>query len=244
MMDTVPVPLKNVKIVIVEPCYQINLGYMARVMKNFGIDRMHLVNPRVKYCGKEAIKFSKHAADILKNARTYRSIKEATKDCDIVLGTTGLWHKSDGSFFNVFSPKKALDLVAKGRKVAILIGRDDTGLSKEELRACDASIFIPTSKEYPILNISHALAIILYQLSDNGFEKQYPLQHLYASKGSQEAVINLFSRNIEGRSDIRDKESVLMAFKHIITRSNATKKELRAISIGIAPRNRDKKQKK
>ena len=236
-------PLKNIKVVIVEPCYQVNLGYMARVMKNFGIDQMHLVNPRVKYDGKDAIKYSKHAVDLLKNARTYRSIKEATKDCDLVLGTTGIWHKSSGSFFNVFPPEKALSM-AKGKKTAILIGRDDTGLSKEELRACDASIFIPTSKDYPILNISHALAIILYQLSNNGFEREYPIQRLHASKGAQQATINLFWRNIKARKDIRDKKSVLMAFKHIITRSSATKKELRAISIGIAPRENNKNRKK
>ena len=80
------------KIIIVEPRYQINLGYMARVSKNFGVERLFLVNPRTKIGGR-AIMFSKHAKDLLLNAKVYKSLEQAIIGCDIVIGTTGIWRK-------------------------------------------------------------------------------------------------------------------------------------------------------
>ncbi len=228
--------MQNIKVVLVEPCYQINIGYMARVMKNFGIERMHMVAPRCKYDGKQAIQYSKHAVGLVKNAKLYKTIKEATKDCDKVIGTTGMWYKANSTFFNIYPPDKAMGFMKKGDKVAILIGRDDIGLTKEELEMCDATVFIPTSKDYPVLNISHALAIVLYEMQKNKLIDEHTLHHMYAGKPMLDGVTNLFWNSIKDRKDIRNKKAVLMAFKHIINRANPTKKELNAISIGITLR--------
>jgi tRNA/rRNA methyltransferase len=225
---------KRIKIVLVEPLYQINLGYMARTLKNFGIEKLYLVNPRCNYKGKEAIKYSKHAKELLLNAKLYSNIKEAIKSSDIVFGSTGAWYKCDSSFFNLYSPSDAANFAKSKQKITILIGRDDTGLTKDELKLCDGIIFIPTNSDYSVLNISHALAIILYEFTSKFKYFEYPLDMFYATNKDLKNIINLFKFIIKKRTWIRDKEGVLMAFKHILKRSKATKKEINAITVGLS----------
>ncbi len=228
----------ELRVVLVEPIYQINLGYTARVAKNFGVDKLYLVNPMCKYNGKEAIKYAKHARDLLSNAKICRSMKDATHGT-LLLGTTALWRKTGKSFFNVYTLDRALHLLEKrgATKVSIIIGRDNTGLSKEELSMCDATVFIPTNEDYPVLNISHALAILLYSFTQSSLSRKYPFESsLYADNREINSICNLFSKTIGKRNDIRDKNAVLMSFNHILKRSFPTKKELSALSIALSPR--------
>lgn len=238
---------KEIRIVLVEPLYQINLGYIARVMGNFGLDKLYLVNPRCDYRGAEALKYSKHASSILKGAKVSDSIEEAVKGSSIVVGTTGLWRKSNAAFFNVYALQEAHRFV-KNNSIALLIGRDDTGLTKEELRKCDLTIFIPTDKSYPVLNISHALAIILYELRKEHSGETTAMSRAYADSRSINGMKALLWKSIKGRRDIRDKKAVMFAFEHVINRSSATKKELNAIAIalsnGIKTKEKGKRERK
>ena len=221
-------------LVIVEPMYQQNLGYIARVSKNFAIKRLNLVRPRCNYRGKEAIKYSKHARELLENAKISDSVKEATKGT-FVVGTTALWRKTGKAFYNVYTPEKLLDSIKrrKIRRVSLLIGRDDTGLTKDELASCDASVFIPAASEYPALNISHALAILLYAFSE---AKGTEIDGLGAKSSEIGRLSRLFKMMVSERKDIRDRHAVSMAFDHIIKRSAPTKKELGALSVALSPR--------
>lgn len=229
-----------IKIIMVEPLYQINLGYVARVAKNFGINKINLVKPRCNYKGKEAIKYSKHAVSLLKSAKIYKNIKDAASDCDIIIGTTGMWHKSDDSFFNVYTLNKAKTFIKKGKRIALLIGRDDIGLTKEELTMCDFTIFVPTDKDYSVLNISHALGIILYELTREKLSADAPMDRFYSDKKSIEGLSKLFWKFIKNRSEIRNKKAVLFAFEHVIRRSNPTKKEINAISVALSDKRKTK----
>ena len=107
------------------------------------------------------------------------------------MGTTGLWSKTDRSFHNVYTLQSAgriLKNAGRSKRIVLLIGRDDTGLSKEELRECDATIFIGADKDYPVLNISHALAIMLYELTRKKYKKEYAFheQLLRGRKASED----------------------------------------------------------
>ncbi len=226
-----------IDVVLMEPKYQVNLGYIARVMKNFGLEKLYLINPRCNYKGKEAIKYSKHARALLEHAKICKSMAEATKGA-FVLGTTGLWSKTDRSFHNAYTLQNAgriLKNASINKRVVLLIGRDDTGLSKDELRACDATIFIGANRDYPVLNISHALAIMLYELTRSQYGKEYGfMDSLYADAKHQKMALTLFGKMIKSNKSIRDKESVAMAFKHVLSRSMPTKKEINAIAIALA----------
>ena len=89
------------KIIIVQSRYQINLGYIARISKNFGVAKLFLVKPRTKIGGR-AIMFAKHARDLLTNAKIYKDLDSAIADCDVVVGTTGIWRKARVSFKRIY----------------------------------------------------------------------------------------------------------------------------------------------
>ncbi len=225
--------MNELRVVVVGPMYQQNLGYIARVSKNFGVERLFIVSPRCDYKGKEAIKYSKHAKELLQNAKVLRSIKEATKGT-FVVGTTALWRKTGKAFYNVHTPASLAKLIRKNgiSRVSLLLGRDDTGLTKEELTGCDASVFIPTNEDYQALNISHALAILLYVFSGNRWKGGPDA----ADSRDMEKIVRLIKAFLLKRRDIRDKRAVSMALKHVISRASPTKKELNAISVALSPR--------
>ncbi len=226
----------TLKVIFIEPMYQVNLGYAARVLKNFGVARMYLVRPKCNHTGKQAVKYSKHARDLLEKAKVCASISQATGPAFRV-GTTAIWHKAERGMFNVYTPRTLKRVLRKvhGRDIALLIGRDGTGLTKDELAACDATVFIPAAKGYPTLNITHALAILLYELAD-AVEAERTIADLYATPKEAQVVKKLFESLVRSRHDIRDKRAVSDAFAHLLDRASPTKQELRTLSVAFSKR--------
>ncbi|MEZ5335878.1 MAG: RNA methyltransferase [Methanolobus sp.] len=156
----------DIRIVLVEPLYQGNVGSVTRAMKNFGFSDLVLVNP-CRLEG-EARAMSSHARDLLESAKRVSTLEDAINDCSIVIGTTGI----AGSRFDLhlrvpgYSPKEMKErLSGMDGKVAVLFGREDNGFTKEELKKCDMIMTIPTSEVYPVMNLSHAVAVVLYEFS-------------------------------------------------------------------------------
>ncbi len=157
----------DVRVILVEPLYQGNVGSVARVMKNFGFSDLVLVNP-CKLEG-EARAMSSHAQDILKNAQITTSLTEAIEGANIVIGTTGIAGLKIYEHIRMpsYTPRELKEkLTGMSGTVAILFGREDQGFNNEELKTCDMVLTIPTSGIYPIMNLSHAVGIVLYELSD------------------------------------------------------------------------------
>jgi len=158
----------RVKIVLVEPKKGGNVGSVARVMMNFGFSELALVNP--PYPDDEMKMFAMHAWDIVEKANVYSSLEDAVMECGVVVATTGVVPKSEKE--HVRHPIYTIDqlpsiLKGVGGKVGIVFGREDNGLTSEEIGMCDIVITIPTSSDYPSMNLSHAVAITLYELSRN-----------------------------------------------------------------------------
>ena len=155
------------KVVLVEPLYQGNVGSVARAMKNFGFSDLVLVNP-CKLEG-EARAMSSHARDLLENATVVSSLSDAIEDSSIVIGTTGVSGLKFDEHLRIpaFSPREVKErLSGVDGNVVVLFGREDQGFSREELRLCDMIMTIPTSDVYPVMNLSHAVAVVLYEMSD------------------------------------------------------------------------------
>ncbi|MHB8053623.1 MAG: RNA methyltransferase [Methanoregula sp.] len=155
-----------IDIVLVAPIYEGNVGFCARVMKNFGFDRLVLIDP----CplGNEAKARASHAQDVLAAAETC-SIEDVLSRSNIVVATTGTGCKSVCHAMRMpfYSPKELREQVkdADGR-ISILFGRENWGLNNEEVKRSDMICTIPTAEEYPILNLSHAVGIVCYELAD------------------------------------------------------------------------------
>jgi TrmH family RNA methyltransferase len=227
-------------VVVVEPEYQINLGHIARTAKNFWVSELRLVNPKCKYNGKRALQYSKHARDLIEKAKLYSSMESATKNT-LCIGTTGIWHKSNASFYNVYGMEEFTNSFSKqlrtARSLAVVLGREGTGLSREELKLCDATISIEANPKYPILNISHALSIVLYEISKIRMQdKAAEIDRSLATSREIDAAVEIFRKLVGTKSHIRDKDAVVAGFRHMLERSVPTRKELKALSVGLAER--------
>jgi TrmH family RNA methyltransferase len=155
----------HIRIVLVEPLYDGNIGFAARAMKNFGYCDHVLVNPcRIR---DEGIARAAHAIDVLENA-THLTIDEVFETSHITVATTGSVSKSACNPMRMpfYTPRELREFASDiDGTVSILFGREDWGLSNEEVKRCDIICTIPTSEIYPITNLSHAVAIICYELS-------------------------------------------------------------------------------
>lgn len=154
----------RISIVVVEPKFQGNIGAVARAMKNFDVSDLVLVNP----CevGDEAYQRAMHSKDILENVRVFDDLEKALEDFDYVIATTREATTSDKKHLRKsVSPEDLVEHLknVEGR-AAILFGREDYGLYNTEIGKCDIVVTIPTSDGHPVMNLSHAVAIILYEI--------------------------------------------------------------------------------
>jgi tRNA/rRNA methyltransferase len=168
--------LAKIKIILVEPAGALNLGSIARVMKNMGLQQLVLVNPQCDPLGAEARQMAVHAPEILEAAQQVMTLAEALRGCRRAIATTG----RDRNTLNITleSPKSALfwlleDSVASEQPTSALIfGREDRGLSNEELNQAQRFIRIPSSPNYPSLNLAQAVAICCYELYARAIETE------------------------------------------------------------------------
>ncbi|MDG2019564.1 MAG: RNA methyltransferase, partial [SAR86 cluster bacterium] len=155
--------LNSVKIVLVGTTHPGNIGATARAMKNMGFRNLSLVKPK-EFPSDVATYRSKAAKDILENALIFNNLEEAVVDCELVIGTSARDRKVP---WPILSPKESAEEVSKSlkiHKIAIVFGREDRGLTNEELGLCNYHVHIPTDPEYSSLNLSQAVQILVYEI--------------------------------------------------------------------------------
>jgi tRNA (cytidine32/uridine32-2'-O)-methyltransferase len=154
-------PLSQIRIVMVHTTHPGNIGAAARAMKNMGLSDLVLVSPKVFPSG-EANARASGADDILEAARVVGTLEEALRDRELVIGASArlrsiAWPQVD--------PKTAADkVIGSGLKTAILMGREHSGLTNEEMERCHFLLHIPSNPEYTSLNVAAALQVIAYEL--------------------------------------------------------------------------------
>jgi tRNA/rRNA methyltransferase len=154
---------RHIDVVLVRPKEDGNVGAVARLARNFGAERLVLVTPRARV-GTEARRRAMGGLGLLRTAVRARSFEQAVGEADLVVGTTDLsTGRSNAYLRRSVSPERLGEVVRtlEGR-VAIVLGPEDNGLSRAELLRCDLLVHIPSRREFPTLNLSHAAAIVLY----------------------------------------------------------------------------------
>ncbi len=222
------------RIVLVGPEYELNLGAAARAMKNFGFSDLAMVSPKCNPLGFDAIKYSKHARDVLESAKVCKTLAQATAGCKITVGTTGIlyrhWNETFRTPIALWQLKQKLAGSKEG-KIALVFGNEGVGLSEKDISACDFLATIPASKEYPVLNLSHAVAIALYELS--GLNTAY---FAPANEKEKEHLILAFSSLVDHYSKaMRNPKKVKVAFRRMVGRSMLSDKECVSI-LGVLRR--------
>jgi tRNA/rRNA methyltransferase len=154
--------LTHIRIVLVEPAGALNVGSVARVMKNMGLTDLVLVNPRCDRLAQEARLMAVRAADVLESAREVETLAEALQGCVKAIATSG----RDRATFTtpVEMPRLALPWLLDA-PAALIFGREDSGLTNAEMNHAQRLIQIPSTDAYPSLNLAQAVAICCYELS-------------------------------------------------------------------------------
>ncbi len=153
-----------INIVLVETSHPGNIGSVARAMKTMGLSRLSLVNPR-KYPSPEAEALSGNAEDVLANATVYSSIEEAIKDSTFVYATSSRNRTIQWPTVNAEEGASIIcDQIHSDKEISILFGREDRGLTNEELQLANTHIEIPANPEYPVLNLAMSAQIVAYEI--------------------------------------------------------------------------------
>ncbi|MGC4065423.1 MAG: RNA methyltransferase [Polyangiaceae bacterium] len=163
------------RFVIVHPHYPENVGAAARAMKTMGFERLVLVKPGKMACPEHVMarKMAVKSLDVLEAAMVVKTLDEALAEVDVVYGSTA---RSGVSYIQ--SPREAAeDMVtyaAAGKRLAILLGNEKTGLDNHQIGKCTRVIRIPMAAEQPSVNLAQAVQILAYELFARGLADYRP----------------------------------------------------------------------
>lgn len=162
--------LENVSVTLVGPEYPINVGYIARLVKNFGLRRLYLVEP--KFDRRVASVYAAHGSEVIEQAQEV-SLDQLRRRHDLLVATTAIpaTRRTNVNRLSV-SPEEVRRYLSSSKSASLVLGRDTTGLKNEEVARCDLVTTMQTGTKYRTLNVSHSAAILFYVLSKTTQEKR------------------------------------------------------------------------
>jgi tRNA/rRNA methyltransferase len=164
-VETMPDTSRHpIRFVFVEPRYGGNVGAAARVLKNFGFDRLDLVDPREGTDHEEALRMAVDATDVLAAARTHKTLDDALAGAATVVGTSRRMGKHRQPHHRLDALTPLLPELTQRGELALVFGREDHGLSDLDLDRCTHLVYVPTGEAYPALNVAQTIAIVAYEL--------------------------------------------------------------------------------
>lgn len=219
-----------ISVVLIEVEHPGNVGSVARAMANFGVKDLVLINPKCKI-NDESRRLAKNANYILDKAKINGF--SILGKFDYLVGTTSKL----GTDYNIpRSPMTPSQLAGKlkgikNKKIALILGRESEGLRNNEVKLCDFMVTIPTSRSYKALNVSHALAVLLYEIYKEKNTKE--MMHPYAPIGGKEKehilkLLNIAMNKMDF-STAKKKETQVKVWKRMITKSFMTRREAFAL---------------
>lgn len=156
--------LANFKVVLVETSHPGNIGAVARAMKNMQMDQLRLVTPKL-FPHADATARASGADDLLRNAQVYASLSEAIADCQVVMGASARDRTISWPSLTVRQLAEQWTEVAHaGTNIALVFGRENSGLKNHELDLCHYLLRIPCNPEYSSLNLAAAVQVVCYEL--------------------------------------------------------------------------------
>ncbi len=156
---------QNITILLVDPENPDNIGAVARAMKNMGLRDLQLVRPQRLWKHK-GLKLAVTAADVLKQARVFKTVEEAVADAHLVIGTTRRSGPRRGTFLDFREAMQKIQITRKQHQVCLMFGRESKGLDNASLKLCDWVTTIPVSPEQPSINLAQAVMIFAFSLFD------------------------------------------------------------------------------
>lgn len=218
------------KVVVIGIEGEINMGFIVRLCKNFGVDELAIVNPQIDPWSEEVRRFAAKGVDYLYSSRVkvYNTLDDALKNVSISACTSGVV-----SIEGIDILRRAIELdefvniAVRYDDVAIVFGRESVGLTRDEIAKCDLLVHIAANPEYPILNLSHAIGIVLYALY-KAFKKSSVLDKI--DKASEEQL-HILDRYIDELATIVSsnefqKELFTISLKRLFRRTLLSRSEV------------------
>ncbi len=223
--------LNNVRIVLVNTTDQRNIGSAARAMKTMGISDLVLVNPK-ELPESKASALAAGATDVLAQARVVPTLAEAIGDCQLTFATSARNRTLDWPMVTPreLGPKVVAE--AQHAKVALVFGREATGLTNDELQLCHCHTHIPANPDYSSLNLAMAVQTLCYEVRVaylSAEATQYPeVNGDYPSAGEMEGFYNHLQRAITKSGFILPNHpgKVMNKLRRLYTRTRPDKNEL------------------
>lgn len=153
----------NIRIVLVNTTHPGNIGGAARAMKNMGLERLYLVAPK-EYPSDKAVWRSAGATDVLDKAVVVETLDEAIAGCSLVVGTSARERRIPWPLLDPRQCGESVWAEAGQHEVALLFGREDRGLTNEELHKCNYHVHIPANPDYSSLNLATAVQVVCYEI--------------------------------------------------------------------------------
>ena len=220
----------GIRFVLVKPRSPGNIGSAARALKNFGFEKLVLVDPRLhdkkepEYFERESRKMAWNALDILDSAETFPTLEDAVADCGLVIGTD--FDPQD--YCKVVTPEEGAEILAsQAAPAAVLFGTESYGLTREELSKCDFVIRIPTDEKYRDLNLSQSLVLIAYLVfrAGGGGAEDLGRKERPAPQVVREALANDFIDIAMDTGFVRQSDSkTALELSHIIRQAGSSER--------------------
>ncbi len=243
-------------VALVDPQFPLNVGYVGRAMANFGVKRLFIVgNNESQIDWDEATKFASHGQDVVKKIQIVKSIDSLRRKHLAIVGTTAIRAKRKSNIsrttmdFDSFLPMLAKTLAQRSKsyslaKVCFVFGRDTTGLTNEELRACDYAVTIETGTAYRTLNISHAVSIVLYEASKflrTKVKNQTENSEIGSSYVKERELLVKLYLELAEVSDFQEykKQKLAQSLSRLVNRSNPSLRETYLL-LGLASKAKSK----
>ena len=233
--------LENIRIILVNTSHPGNIGATARAMKNMGLSRLYLVDP-VDHPTYEAYSRAAGADDVLGDAVVTETLAEALQGCSWVAGTSARLRTVKWPMFDPRECAATSMAQAASGEVAIVFGRERTGLTNEEMELCKALVHIPTNPEYSSLNVAAAVQVLCYEVrmaflassEDRPLKTKTAKEDMPATTDQMEGMYEHLYQTME---DIKffgtsNPDVIMRRLKGLFNRAQTTKREV-AILRGI-----------
>lgn len=224
-----------ITIILIEPENPGNTGAILRSMKNFDFNSIILVNPKFYINNEEMRNRAKWAGDLIKKVKMRKyDMKKLRKDFDYLIATTAKLGRDYNLLRTPITAEQfaeKISYISKKTKIGLLIGREGTGLSNEEIKICDFTVTIPTSKKYGTMNISHATTLILYEIFKKQ-EKEHIISHITPiSLKEKEQLQKMVEKTLDKMyfATEEKKETQRLMWQKIIGKSLLSKREAYAL---------------
>ncbi len=228
---------KSLTIILIEPQLGQNIGAVARVMLNFGLTDLRIVNPRDGWPNPDAYPMAAGADQVLDNAKVFSSLPKAVSDLNRVFATTS---RSPDLIKSIYSPQLAVEQLEassrQGEHVGVVFGGERCGLTNEDVSQCEAIIKIPTASAFPSLNLSQAVALIAYEWFMQSIDHpSHIFRTGYTNLATREQIGNFFN-HLEEELEItgflrhpKKRATIVQNIRGIFQRSNLTEQEVRTL---------------